>query len=93
MNNQTNHSARFQKAIPIFEKMRDDGVLWLNAKDISNDLGYCKYWVSKKICEGHIKSKIDKTRGGKTKIYRIVHVDWIIEFLKSYIGKGGRKSF
>lgn len=72
------------KANKLFEENED---AWLNAKEISEMMGYCRYWVYKKMENNIIKSKIDKSKGRGNKIYRIVHIKWLINFLKEVINK------
>ena len=75
-----------EKKIGNIKKLRDEGTLWLNSKKIADLIGTCRFWVWKRIRANDIKSKINKVRGRK-KIYRMVHIDWLIEFLEDMIKK------
>lgn len=87
LNQYSKLTAKAKKALPIFKKLKKQDVSWFNAQEIADKMGYCRFWVSKKISNGTIKSKIDSAKGTESKVYRIVHIDWVIEFLDGILKK------
>lgn len=57
---------------------------WLTRSEVAIILNRSRSWVWNKVNAGIIESKVDITKG-VNKEYRIVHRNWLLEFLEQIV--------